>query len=94
MDECHFFQLIVGNLREGKFLRFPNWYCQLVFSSVCVFSWSMSTGGVDRFFNPKDGTYANVPIIAVHPEKYRGKRIFGTKVLIGNWYEDRMKVFL
>ena len=49
---------------------------------------------IDRFFNPKDGTYANVPIIPVHPEKYRGKRPFGTNVLIGNWYEDRAKVCL
>ncbi|CAF1276983.1 unnamed protein product [Rotaria sordida] len=46
---------------------------------------------IDRFFNPKDGTYANVPIIPVHPEKFRGKRLFGTKVLIGNWYEDQTK---
>ena len=47
---------------------------------------------VDRFFNPKDGTYANVPIIPVNKEKFRGKRPFGTNVLIGNWYEDRSKV--
>ena len=46
----------------------------------------------DRFYNPKDGTYANVPIIPVHAEKFRGKRQFGTDVLIGNWYEDRSKV--
>lgn len=52
------------------------------------------TSKFDRFFNPKDGTYANVPIIKVHPEKYRGKRYFGTRVLIGNWYEDREKVCL
>ncbi len=50
------------------------------------------TSKIDRFFNPKDGTYANVPIIPVHPEKYRGKRPFATNVLIGNWYEDRSKV--
>ncbi|CAF2936793.1 unnamed protein product [Rotaria sp. Silwood2] len=49
------------------------------------------TSKIDRFFNPKDGTYANVPIIPVHPEKFRGKRLFGTKVLIGNWYEDQTK---
>jgi hypothetical protein len=50
------------------------------------------TSKIDRFFNPKDGTYANVPIIPVHPEYYRGKRPFGKKVLIGNWYEDLSKV--
>ena len=48
----------------------------------------------DRFFDPKDGTYANVPIIPVHPEIFRGKRPFDTNVLIGNWYEDRSKVSL
>jgi len=47
---------------------------------------------IDRFFNPKDGTYANVPIIPVKPEKYLGKRPFRNNVLIGNWYEDRSKV--
>lgn len=46
----------------------------------------------NRFYNPKDGTYANVPIIPIHTEKFRGKRQFGTDVLIGNWYEDRSKV--
>ncbi len=51
------------------------------------------SSNIDRFFNPKDGTYANVPIIPVHPENYRGKRSFGAKVLIGNWYEDQSKVF-
>jgi hypothetical protein len=50
------------------------------------------TSRFDRFFNPKDGTYANVPIIPVHVEKFRGKRSFNTNVLIGNWYEDRSKV--
>ncbi|CAF3301053.1 unnamed protein product [Rotaria socialis] len=45
----------------------------------------------NRFYNPKDGTYANVPIIPIHTEKFRGKRQFGTDVLIGNWYEDRSK---
>ena len=48
----------------------------------------------NRFYNPKDGTYANVPIIPIHTEKFRGKRQFGTDVLIGNWYEDRSKVSL
>ena len=46
----------------------------------------------DRFFNPKDGTYANVPIVPVHIEHFRGKRFFNNDVLIGNWYEDRSKV--
>jgi hypothetical protein len=46
----------------------------------------------DRSFNPKDGTYANVPIIPIHPEKFCGKRLFGTNVFIGNWFEDRLKV--
>ncbi len=46
----------------------------------------------DRFFNPKDGTYANVPIIRVNSELFQGKRPFGTNVLIRNWYEDRSKV--
>ncbi|CAF1088985.1 unnamed protein product [Rotaria sp. Silwood1] len=46
----------------------------------------------DRFYNPKDGTYANVPIMPVHTEKFRGKRQYGTDVLIGNWYEDRSKL--
>ncbi|CAF3119480.1 unnamed protein product [Rotaria socialis] len=46
---------------------------------------------LDRFFNPKDGTYANVPIIPVHPEKFRGKRPFSNNILIGNWYEDQLK---
>jgi len=50
------------------------------------------TSKIDRFFNPKDGTYANVPIIQIHPEKFRGKQPFGNNVLIGNWYEDRSKV--
>lgn len=50
------------------------------------------TSKFDRFFNPKDGTYANVPIIAIHPEKYQGKRFFSNNVLIGNWYEDKLKV--
>lgn len=50
------------------------------------------TSKKDRFFNPNDGTYANVPIIPVHPEIFRGKRPFGTNVLIRNWYEDRFKV--
>lgn len=50
------------------------------------------TAKADRFFNPKDGTYANVPIVPIHIEKFRGKRQFGTDVLIGNWYEDRSKV--
>jgi hypothetical protein len=49
---------------------------------------------VDRFYNPKDGTYANVPIIPRQTEKFPGKRQFGTDVLIGNWYEDRSKVCL
>lgn len=49
------------------------------------------TSKIDRFFNPKDGTYANVPIIPVHAEKFRGKRPFNTNVLISNWYEDRFK---
>ena len=48
----------------------------------------------DRFFNPMDGTYANVPIIPVHAEKFRGKQPFGLDVLIGNWYEDHAKVRL
>jgi hypothetical protein len=52
------------------------------------------TSKFDRFFNPKDGTYANVPIIPVNAEKFRGKRPFNTDVLIGNWYEDRSKVSL
>ncbi|CAF4098785.1 unnamed protein product [Rotaria magnacalcarata] len=44
----------------------------------------------NRFYNPKDGTYANVPIIPIHTEKFRGKRQFGTDVLIGNCeYADR-----
>lgn len=46
----------------------------------------------DRFYNPKDGTYADVPYVPVHAEKFRGKRQFNTDVLIGNWYEDRSKV--
>jgi hypothetical protein len=46
----------------------------------------------DRFFNTKDGTYANVPIQRLHGENYRGKRSYNTNVLIGNWYEDRSKV--
>jgi hypothetical protein len=46
----------------------------------------------DRFYNPKDGTYANVPIIPVHIDNYQGKRQFGADVLIANWYEDRSKV--
>jgi len=51
------------------------------------------TSNIDRFFNPKDGTYANVPIIPVHSQHFRGKRPFGNKILIGNWYEDRLKVY-
>lgn len=50
------------------------------------------TSKYDRFFDPKDGTYANVPIIPVHREIYRGKRQFNTNVLIKNWYEDRCQV--
>ena len=49
-------------------------------------------GKTDRFFNPQYGTYANVPLLPQHAEKFRGKRQFGTDVLIGNWYEDRSKV--
>jgi hypothetical protein len=48
----------------------------------------------DRFYNPKDGTYANVPIMPIHIDKFQGKRQFATDVLIGNWYEDRSKVSL
>lgn len=50
------------------------------------------TSKINRFFNPKDGTYANVPLVPVRAELFRGKRQFGTDVLIGNWYEDRSKV--
>lgn len=50
------------------------------------------TSKYDRFFDPKDGTYANVPIIPVHREIYRGKRPYNTNVLIKNWYEDRHQV--
>jgi hypothetical protein len=46
----------------------------------------------NRFFNPKDGTYANVPLVPIHTEIFRGRRQYGTDVLIGNWYEDRSKV--
>jgi hypothetical protein len=52
------------------------------------------TSKADRFYNAKDGTYANVPIVPIQAEKFRGKRQFGTDVLIGNWYEDRSKVSL
>lgn len=46
----------------------------------------------DRFYNPKDGTYADVPYVPINAEKFRGRRQFNTDVLIGNWYEDRSKV--
>lgn len=49
-------------------------------------------GQGDRFYNPKDGTYANVPFVPVHVEKFQGKRRYGTDVLIANWFEDRSKV--
>ncbi|CAF1418471.1 unnamed protein product [Adineta steineri] len=45
----------------------------------------------NRFYNPKDGTYVNVPFVPVHPEKFQGKRRYATDVLIANWYEDRSK---
>ncbi|CAF1318694.1 unnamed protein product [Adineta steineri] len=45
----------------------------------------------DRFFDPKDGTSANVPIIPINAEVFRGKRPFDAKVLVGNWYENRFK---
>jgi hypothetical protein len=54
----------------------------------------MTTTKRNRFFNPMDGTYANVPILPVHAEKFRGKHPFGLDVLIGNWYEDHAKVRL
>ncbi|CAF0982280.1 unnamed protein product [Didymodactylos carnosus] len=38
-----------------------------------------------------DGTYCNVPALPLHTEKFRGKRQFGTDVLINNWFEDRSK---
>lgn len=46
---------------------------------------------VNRFFNPTDGTYANVPILAQRAEIFRGRRQFNTDVLVGNWFEDRSK---
>ena len=49
-------------------------------------------GQGNRFYNPKDGTYANVPFVPVHVEKFQGKRRYGTDVLIANWFEDRSKV--
>ncbi|CAF1578019.1 unnamed protein product, partial [Adineta ricciae] len=48
-------------------------------------------GQGNRFYNPKDGTYANVPFVPVHVEKFQGKRRYGTDVLIANWFEDRSK---
>ena len=46
----------------------------------------------NRFYDPMDGTYANVPIIPLNTEKFQGKRQFGTDVLVGHWYENRSKV--
>ena len=47
---------------------------------------------ISRFFNPNDGTYANVPLKPPRTEIFRGRRQFNTDVLIGNWLEDRSKV--
>ena len=45
-----------------------------------------------RFYNGKDGTYANVPMRLVNPNVFRGRQQYGSDVLIANWYEDRSKV--
>ena len=47
---------------------------------------------VSRFYNSKDGTYANVPMRLVNSNVFRGRQQYGSDVLIANWYEDRSKV--
>ena len=47
---------------------------------------------VSRFYNGKDGTYANVPMRLVNTNVFRGRQQYGSDVLIANWYEDRSKV--
>ena len=52
----------------------------------------MTSTHTNRFYNPKDGTYANVPFVPQKPDLFRGRRQFNTDVLISNWFEDRAKV--